>query len=106
MRPARTPKESSCATGFWFSSWRSGSSIESVISSDSSSSCSPSPFGGSRSDQLLTIFIPSATSQVLPWEMSLRTTTSRLTRKTIWASAGISGMRSAVSRASSSQFRW
>src|SRR5690625_554365 len=85
VEPARTPRSSSWATGGRFSCSRSSGSCSWTSCWDSSSS-SLASCGGMTSSQFSTISIASLTSHTVPETRSLRTTTSRLTRKTSRAS--------------------
>ena len=97
VRPGRTPKESSTASGGVFSSLRSGSAISSVVSGESSRfSCSVSCLSTMR-----TMF--SSGSHTAPEPVLLRMMRVRLVRKTMSgpAAASVSTVMSVEAEASS-----
>ena len=81
-RPGRTPKESSTASGAWFSSVRSGRDCDSLVWAESSLLVASSSVCEVMSVQFSTSTSSSSGSHTVPSAMSLRTMASRLTRKT------------------------
>ena len=81
-RPGRTPKESSTASGGWFSSVRSGRDWDSLVWAESSLLAASSSVWEVTSVQFSTSTSSSSGSHTVPSMTSLRTMASRLTRKT------------------------
>ena len=102
VRPGRTPKESSTASGGVFSSLRSGSAISSVVSGESSRfSCSVSCLSTSSQLSMRTMF--SSGSHTVPEPVLLRIMRVRLVRKTTSepAAASVSTVMEVEAEASS-----
>ena len=106
VRPGRTPKESSTASGGVFCSLRWGSAIWSVCSGESSwSSFSASCFSTSSQSSMRTMF--SSGSHTEPELMSFRTIRVRLVRNTSWLLAAMRvSTTMAVEAPGSSHTRW
>ena len=104
VRPARTPKSSSAATGVVLMSVRSGR-VVSVNSSAVFSSSSSSPSGGVMSFQLSTRCMFSLAIHAVPPNVSFSTTILRLTRNMNSAFSSARSMSVAASCASRRQSR-
>ena len=81
-RPGRAPKESSTASGAWFSSVRSGRDWDSLVWAESSLWVASSSVCEVTSVQFSTSTSSSSGSHTVPSATSLRTMASLLTRKT------------------------